>query len=80
MNTINYDVINLDTDDCEGTFEDLAQARLHARQLRAYEIWSVIRRCGSWEMVRRVEFCDPYDGDDARIRQACGEAPWDQAS
>ena len=61
-----YEVIDLDTEETQGTYETLDEARGAVRfnRLRAYSIWQN-------ENVR-VEHCDPYDGDDDRIKQALG--------
>lgn len=60
-----YTVINLDTDSCHGDYPTLEQARGCVRfdRLRAYAIWH-----GNV----RVECCDPYDGEDDRVRQGMG--------
>lgn len=60
-----YTVINLDTDEEHGQFETLAEARGCVRfdRLKAYSIWA-----GSV----RVENCDPYTGDDDRVKQGLG--------
>lgn len=62
---MSYEVINLDTDESRGEFDTLDEARGCVRydRLRAYAIWH--------DNVR-VECCDPYDGDDDRVKQALG--------
>lgn len=61
-----YEVIDLTTDESHGEYPTLEQARGCVRfdKLRAYSIWH-----GNV----RVECCDPYDGDDYRVKQALGE-------
>jgi hypothetical protein len=61
-----YEVINLDTDESHGEFPSLEQARgcVKFDKLRAYAIWN---------NNVRVECCEPYDGDDDRVKQALGE-------
>lgn len=61
-----YEVIDLRTDESHGTFETLEEARGCVRfdKLRAYAIW---------RYNVRVECCDPYEGDDDRVKQALGE-------
>ncbi|HVH85480.1 MAG TPA: hypothetical protein VM912_02065 [Terriglobales bacterium] len=61
-----YEVFDLNTDESHGTFETLEQARGCVRfdKLRSYSIWK-----GNV----RVECCDPYEGDDDRVKQALGE-------
>jgi hypothetical protein len=70
---MSYEVINLDTDESHGVYETLGEARgcVQFDRLRAYSIW---------RGDIRIECCDPYEGDDARVRQALGEAPWEQPS
>jgi hypothetical protein len=60
-----YVVIDLDTDESQGGFETLGEARgcVLYNRLRAYSIW---------HNDVRVECCDPYEGDDDRIKQALG--------
>ena len=69
--TMKYEVINLDTDESHGEFDSLSEARgcVIYDQLRAYQIW---------HGDLRVENCEPYDGNDDRVRQAVGQAPWEQ--
>lgn len=61
-----YEVINLDTNETQGHFETLEEARgcVRYNRLRAYSIW---------HNNVRVECCDPYDGDDDRVKQALGQ-------
>ena len=61
-----YRVVDLDDDeDHGGVFDTLAEARNCVRRdkLRAYAIW---------HKNVRVEHCDPYEGDDNRVKQALG--------
>jgi len=60
-----YEVISLDTNESQGSFETLTEARgcVRYNRLRSYSIW---------RNDIRVESCDPYDGDDDRIKQALG--------
>ncbi len=60
-----FNVINLETDESHGEFETLAEARGAVRydKLKAYEIWSE---------KGRVINCDPYEGNDDRVKQALG--------
>lgn len=71
-----YEIVNLDTGESVTRYAALSKARAAARKLRAYEInhWE------SGERLERVEHCDPYDGDDNRVRQAMGDAPWEPPS
>lgn len=71
-----YEVINLDTDEQVSVHEKLARAQQAARRLRAYEINLVHhdRPSGEYDFISRLEICEPYDGDDSRAAQACGEA------
>ena len=61
-----YEVINLETGESHGEYETLerARGRVAFDKLSAYEIW---------RGDTRVEECDPYLGDDDRVRQAMGE-------
>ena len=61
-----YEVIDLTTDEQHGSYATLDEARAAVRydRLKAYAIWR--------DNVR-VECCDPYDGDDDRVKQAMGE-------
>jgi hypothetical protein len=69
-----YEVINLDTDEGDGVvYETLADARHVARKLRAYAIWRISLHCGDWQPEQRVEYCEPYDGDDDRAKQGLGQ-------
>lgn len=63
---MNYKVINLDTDESHGEYSTLEQAHVCVRfdKLRAYSIWH-----GNV----RVEYCEPYEGDDDRAKQGLGE-------
>jgi hypothetical protein len=80
-----YEVINLDTEESHGVFETLGEARgcVQFDRLRAYSIWQ-----GDWDHTARmvpgqpapeffgnlrVESCEPYDGDDDRVKQALGQ-------
>lgn len=69
-----YEVINLKTDQSHGEFATLDEARGCVRfdKLAAYEIWR--------DGTIRVEKCDGYEGDDDRVRQALGQAPWEEPS
>ena len=60
-----YEVIDLATDEQHGSYATLDEARAAVRydRLKAYAIWR--------DNVR-VECCDPYDGDDDRMKQAMG--------
>jgi hypothetical protein len=61
-----FTVHNLHTDDeTHQDFETLAEARAAVRvdRMRAYSIWH--------DNVR-VEYCDPYSGDDDRAKQGLG--------
>lgn len=60
-----FEVIDLATDESHGEFVSLTAARGCVRfdRLRAYAIW---------HNNVRVECCDPYDGDDDRVKQALG--------
>jgi DNA methylase len=66
MYIMTYEVINLKTDESHGEYDSLDQARgcVAFDRLTHYSIWH--------DSVR-VEFCDPYEGDDARVRQGLGE-------
>jgi hypothetical protein len=61
-----FEVIDLHTDESHGKYETLEKARGCVRfdRLRAYSIW---------HGRVRVECCDPYTGDDDRVKQATGE-------
>ena len=61
-----YEVINLETGESHGTYETLERARgcVAFDGLTAYQIW---------RGDIRIEECDPYLGDDDRVRQALGE-------
>jgi hypothetical protein len=65
-----YEVINLDTDESHGLYETLEEARGAVRydKLRAYSIWLLI----DGDLDCRLENCDPYDGDDDRVKQGLG--------
>ena len=69
-----FEVINLHTGESHGEYETLEQARgcVAFDRLDAYQIW---REDGA-----RIESCEPYEGNDDRVRQALGEAPWEQPS
>jgi hypothetical protein len=60
-----FTVYDLNTDECHGEYETLEQARRCVRfnKLREYSIWN--------ENVR-VECCEPYEGNDDRVKQALG--------
>jgi hypothetical protein len=60
-----YEVIDLDTDEQHGSYATLDEARAAVRydRLKAYAIWR--------DNVR-VECCEPYEGDDDRVKQALG--------
>lgn len=71
-----YEVINLDTGESHGIFDSLSQARgcVSFDKLRAYQIWEGdIIPDGEFEGERRVENCEPYDGDDDRVKQGIGQ-------
>lgn len=57
--------LNSDCDEQHGSYRTLDEARAAVRydRLKAYAIWR--------DNVR-VECCDPYDGDDDRVKQALG--------
>lgn len=61
-----YEVFDLVTDDSHGEFETLEEARGAVRydKLKAYSIWK--------DNIR-VEACEPYEGDDDRVKTALGE-------
>jgi len=63
--------------DAPWVFATQAEARRFARKngIEAYSIWTEDERGPI-----RVEICDPYTGDDDRVRQALGDAPWEQPS
>lgn len=65
-----FEVFNLDTDESHGVYDTLEEARGAVRydKLRAYSIWLTV--CG--ERDTRLDHCDPYDGDDDRIKQSLG--------
>lgn len=69
-NTLQYEVIDLDQDESHGVFETLEEARGCVRydRLRAYSVWTVI----DGEREVRLDHCDPYDGDDDRVKQGLG--------
>lgn len=62
-----FEVFNLDTDESHGCYPTLEQARgcVLFDKLRAYSIWR--------DDSIRVECCEPYDGDDDRVRQGLGQ-------
>lgn len=68
---LKYELIDLDTDEPMGEFETVPEARKEIRRskLRAYAIYRIDDR-GSV----RVEQCDPYEGDDDRVKQALGQS------
>lgn len=57
--------LNSDNDESHGSYRTLDEARAAVRydRLKAYSIWR--------DNVR-VEHCEPYDGDDDRVKQALG--------
>jgi hypothetical protein len=63
-----YEVFDLssDSDDQHGSYRTLDEARAAVRydRLKAYSIWR--------DNVR-VENCDPYEGDDDRVKIALGQ-------
>jgi hypothetical protein len=61
-----YEVIDLETDDAHGSYRTLDEAR-RAVSYDRLEKWAI------WRDNVRVECCDPYDGDDDRMKQAMGE-------
>ena len=66
---LTYELIDLETDEPMGEFETVPDARREIRRsdLTRYDIYRNDDR-GSV----RVEMCDPYDGDDDRVKQALG--------
>lgn len=60
-----YEVFDMNTDESQGEFATLDEARgcVRYNHLKAYSIWR-----GNV----RVEHCDPYEGDDDRVKQALG--------
>ena len=77
MNTT-FEVINLDTDESHGTYETLEQARGAVRydRLRAFEILQM----ADGDFVARRDHCEPYDGDDDRVKQGLGMPNASEAS
>jgi len=71
-----YQVIDLDTDEQVSVHGRLPPAQKAARRRRSYQINLVDydRPSGEYEFIRRIEYCEPYDGDDSRAAQGCGEA------
>lgn len=71
-----YQVIDLDTDEQVSVHRRLPPAQKAARRRRAYAINLVEydHPSGEYEFISRIEYCEPYDGDDSRAAQACGEA------
>lgn len=65
-----FEVVNLDTDESHGIYETLAEARGAVRydRLRAFEI----RRLVDGDFAARMDHCEPYDGDDDRVKQGLG--------
>lgn len=63
-----YEVFDLKTDYSHGKFATLEEARAAVSfdRLQAYSIWNNSNNT-------RVEQCDPYEGDDDRVKQALGE-------
>ena len=61
-----FDLSDPTTDDQHGSYRTLDEARAAVRydRLRAYSIWR--------DNVR-VENCDPYDGDDDRVKIGLGQ-------
>ena len=61
-----YEVFDLDSDEQHGSYATLDEARAAVRydRLKAYSIWR--------DNVR-VENCDPYDGDDDRVKIGLGQ-------
>jgi hypothetical protein len=76
-----YEVVDLTTDESAGTFAKLSDARgfIRLAKLSAYQIWRGYVSKGIYGEDRefvaehRIECCDPYDGDDDRVRRALGE-------
>lgn len=62
-----YEVFDLTTDEAYGSYRTLNEARAAIRhdRLKAYAIWR--------DNVR-VECCDPYEGDDDRVKIALGQS------
>ncbi len=71
MSNTPFEVIDLDTDEPCGEFCTLADARKYLRsqwklgKLSAYAIWNT-------DTQQRLEHCEPYRGDDDRIKQSLG--------
>ena len=61
-----YEVFDLNTDEQHGSYATLDEARAAVRydRLRAYSIWR--------ENVR-VEHCEPYEGNDDRVKIGLGQ-------
>ena len=61
-----YEVFDLSTDEQHGSYRTLDEARAAVRydRLTSYSIWR--------DNVR-VENCDPYDGDDDRVKIGLGQ-------
>lgn len=62
-----YEVFDLNTDESHGSYRTLDEARGAVRydRLKAYDIW---------RNNVRVECCDPYEGDDDRVKLALGQS------
>lgn len=69
-----YKVVDLETDESHGRYESLDEARgcVLFDRLERWAIWH--------DRLGRVEWCDPYDGDDDRVRQALGDAVGEKPS
>ena len=71
-----YEVVDLLTDESQGEYETLTEARgcVRYNRLTHYAIWKSIYDLQSGEFLNdvRVECCDPYEGDDDRVKQAYG--------
>jgi hypothetical protein len=69
-----FEVIDLETEESQGFFETLDEARgcVRFNRLRAYSIWREDDLDTVGHSVR-VEHCDPYTGDDDRVKQALGQ-------
>jgi hypothetical protein len=71
-----YEVENLKTGECRVSFT-LKDAREIARGKTHYAIWEGELDeldDGGFYGNRRVELCDPYEGDDDRVKQALGQS------
>lgn len=66
-------LIDLSDDEPVGIYATLTEARRNAKKTPRYSIWA-----GRWDGEsalddqKRVAHCDPYDGDDDRVKQGLG--------